>query len=150
MNLNRVTSSSLPASLRQLSRLSRVGASAVCVAAALLLAACNDSTSPKPPDPSQPSQSPQPKTSMMPSLVTSAMAADAPASGASAAAGAAGTGNATAVVMTPGNPAPPELVARGKYLARAADCAACHTSADGAPFAGGVPLKSPFGTALLH
>jgi len=146
MNLNRVTSSSLPASLRQLSQLSRVGASAVCVAAALLLAACNDSTSPKPPDPSQPSQPPQPKTSMMPSLVTSAMAADAPASGASAAAGAAGTGNATAVVMTPGNPAPPELVARGKYLARAADCAACHTSADGAPFAGGVPLKSPFGT----
>ncbi|ALS63267.1 cytochrome c [Pandoraea norimbergensis] len=83
---------------------------------------------------------------MMPSIVTSAMAADAPASGASAPASAAGTGNATAVVMTPGNPAPPELVARGKYLARAADCAACHTSADGAPFAGGVPLKSPFGT----
>ena len=34
---------------------------------------------------------------------------------------------------------------RGKYLTRAADCIACHTSADGAPFAGGYALKSPYG-----
>jgi mono/diheme cytochrome c family protein len=39
-----------------------------------------------------------------------------------------------------------DLIARGRYLVRAADCAACHTSKDGAPFAGGVPLASPFGT----
>jgi mono/diheme cytochrome c family protein len=39
-----------------------------------------------------------------------------------------------------------ERVARGRYLARAADCAACHTAPGGAPFAGGVKLASPFGT----
>ncbi|MEZ0469186.1 c-type cytochrome [Luteimonas salinilitoris] len=39
-----------------------------------------------------------------------------------------------------------ELIAKGRYLADAADCAACHTAPDGAPFAGGVPLASPFGT----
>ena len=39
-----------------------------------------------------------------------------------------------------------DLIARGRYLVRAADCAACHTAKDGAPFAGGVPLASPFGT----
>ncbi len=41
---------------------------------------------------------------------------------------------------------PAEQIARGRYLVRAADCAACHTSAQGAPFAGGVVLASPFGT----
>jgi mono/diheme cytochrome c family protein len=41
-----------------------------------------------------------------------------------------------------------EQLQRGRYLALAADCAACHTSDGGAPFAGGVPLNSPFGT--LH
>ena len=40
----------------------------------------------------------------------------------------------------------PEQIQRGRYLARAADCAACHTVAGGAPFAGGVKLESPFGT----
>ena len=49
-------------------------------------------------------------------------------------------------MAAPAASASPETIARGRYLARAADCAACHTSADGAPFAGGVPLKSPFGT----
>ena len=33
----------------------------------------------------------------------------------------------------------------GRYLLDAADCAACHTASGGAPFAGGVPLHSPFG-----
>lgn len=37
-------------------------------------------------------------------------------------------------------------VARGRYLVKAADCAACHTAKDGAPFAGGAALESPFGT----
>jgi mono/diheme cytochrome c family protein len=39
-----------------------------------------------------------------------------------------------------------EQIARGRYLAKAADCAACHTIPGGAPFAGGVKLASPFGT----
>jgi mono/diheme cytochrome c family protein len=38
------------------------------------------------------------------------------------------------------------VVARGKYLAEAADCAACHTAPDGAPFAGGLPMATGFGT----
>ncbi|RDZ29437.1 cytochrome c [Lysobacter silvisoli] len=42
--------------------------------------------------------------------------------------------------------ATPEQFARGRYLTDAADCAACHTAPGGAPFAGGVPLPSPFGT----
>ena len=40
------------------------------------------------------------------------------------------------------------MVQRGEYLARAGDCIACHTSAKGAPFAGGLPLKTPFGTII--
>jgi mono/diheme cytochrome c family protein len=36
-----------------------------------------------------------------------------------------------------------DLVARGEYLARAADCAACHTAPGGKPFAGGVAFKLP-------
>ena len=36
--------------------------------------------------------------------------------------------------------------ALGRYLLDAADCAACHTAPGGAPYAGGVPLHSPFGT----
>jgi mono/diheme cytochrome c family protein len=37
-------------------------------------------------------------------------------------------------------------VARGEYLARAADCAACHTAESGTPYAGGRALVLPFGT----
>jgi len=40
----------------------------------------------------------------------------------------------------------PEQIAHGRYLAKAADCAACHTAKDGAPFAGGVKIASPYGT----
>jgi len=39
----------------------------------------------------------------------------------------------------------PDAVARGAYLARAGNCAACHTARGGAPFAGGVPIDTPFG-----
>lgn len=38
------------------------------------------------------------------------------------------------------------LIARGKYLTVAADCAACHTIEGGKPFAGGLAFKLPFGT----
>lgn len=127
-----------------LTRVTRWSVRAACLAAVMLVSACNDSTTPKPPEPGKP---PQPKTSMVPSLVTSAMAADAPAA-ASAPATASSASSASAAAAAPATTpaAPSELIARGKYLTRAADCAACHTSADGAPFAGGVPLKSPFGT----
>jgi mono/diheme cytochrome c family protein len=37
-------------------------------------------------------------------------------------------------------------VVRGEYLARAADCGACHTTGDGKPFAGGLAIRTPFGT----
>ena len=38
-----------------------------------------------------------------------------------------------------------DVDARGKYLAEAADCAACHTAPGGAPFAGGLAMQSGFG-----
>jgi mono/diheme cytochrome c family protein len=37
------------------------------------------------------------------------------------------------------------LVPRGEYLARAADCMPCHTGDKAKPFAGGLPLHTPFG-----
>jgi mono/diheme cytochrome c family protein len=40
---------------------------------------------------------------------------------------------------------PSPLVQRGQYLARAADCVACHTSSSGVPYAGGLAFKLPFG-----
>ena len=43
----------------------------------------------------------------------------------------------------PANLAATDLVVRGEYLTRAADCAACHTAPGGKPFAGGLPFKLP-------
>ncbi len=40
----------------------------------------------------------------------------------------------------------PELIARGEYLVKAADCAACHNVPGGKPFTGGLDFKLPFGT----
>ncbi len=37
-------------------------------------------------------------------------------------------------------------IARGRYLAEAADCKSCHTADGGKPFAGGRALTTPFGT----
>ncbi len=46
-------------------------------------------------------------------------------------------------------PADPATLARGAYLAKAGDCAGCHTAVQGgAPFAGGQGLGSPFGTIM--
>ena len=39
----------------------------------------------------------------------------------------------------------PQLVARGEYLAKAADCLPCHTAARDKPYAGGRKLNTPFG-----
>ena len=43
----------------------------------------------------------------------------------------------------PASLADADLVARGEYLTRAADCAACHAAPGGRPFAGGLPFKLP-------
>jgi mono/diheme cytochrome c family protein len=40
----------------------------------------------------------------------------------------------------------PEQVAHGKILAAAGNCASCHTSREGEPFAGGLAIATPFGT----
>ena len=46
-----------------------------------------------------------------------------------------------------GAPASADVLARGEYLAKAADCVACHTvPGSGKTFAGGVAFKLPFGT----
>ena len=39
-----------------------------------------------------------------------------------------------------------DTLTQGKYVAMAADCASCHTTPGGKPYAGGAPLKSPLGT----
>src|SRR4051812_15865943 len=39
-------------------------------------------------------------------------------------------------------------IERGAYLARAGDCAACHTPRGGALYAGGLRLETPFGALL--
>jgi mono/diheme cytochrome c family protein len=49
-------------------------------------------------------------------------------------------GDAASFVSTPGQ------VARGAYLARAGNCAACHTDRGGAAMAGGKGIATPFGT----
>jgi mono/diheme cytochrome c family protein len=52
------------------------------------------------------------------------------------------TGDASSFVATP------EQVARGAYLARAGNCAACHIDRGGAAFAGGKGIATPFGTVF--
>jgi mono/diheme cytochrome c family protein len=44
------------------------------------------------------------------------------------------------------NTANAEQVRRGQYLVAAGDCMACHLRPGGAPFAGGLPMVTPFGT----
>ncbi|WP_168879815.1 cytochrome c [Rhizobium sp. P28RR-XV] len=41
-----------------------------------------------------------------------------------------------------------EQIEKGRYLATVGDCAACHTVPGGRPFAGGVVLKTPFGSLV--
>ncbi|WP_064710267.1 c-type cytochrome [Rhizobium bangladeshense] len=50
------------------------------------------------------------------------------------------------VAPSPKQPTGQALIERGEYLTTAADCAACHTTRGGKPFAGGLPFKLPFGT----
>jgi mono/diheme cytochrome c family protein len=54
---------------------------------------------------------------------------------------------ATLSIATAQQPSPdPAVLAKGEYLARAGDCIACHTAGEGKTFAGGLPMKTPFGT----
>ncbi|PWK39417.1 cytochrome c [Pseudomonas sp. OV226] len=55
-------------------------------------------------------------------------------------------GVAVAVPTLLAQAADSQQIERGAYLARAADCMACHTAPGGAPYAGGLPIVSPFGT----
>ncbi|MBE1160775.1 c-type cytochrome [Dyella acidiphila] len=56
------------------------------------------------------------------------------------------TSDGTAPALA-GAPVSSDVLARGEYLAKAADCTACHTvPGSGNAFAGGVPFKLPFGT----
>ncbi|MGZ5089991.1 MAG: c-type cytochrome [Burkholderiales bacterium] len=40
----------------------------------------------------------------------------------------------------------PAQIKRGEYLARAGNCIACHTARGGEPYAGGLGVRTPFGT----
>ncbi|NDZ15573.1 alcohol dehydrogenase [Variovorax sp. WS11] len=44
--------------------------------------------------------------------------------------------------------ATPAQVERGRYLALAGNCAGCHTTRGGTPYAGGVGIETPFGTVF--
>ncbi|MBE9604318.1 cytochrome c [Acetobacteraceae bacterium H6797] len=44
------------------------------------------------------------------------------------------------------NTGPAMPIERGEYVARQADCVACHSTEHGQPFAGGLPMGSPLGT----
>jgi mono/diheme cytochrome c family protein len=46
------------------------------------------------------------------------------------------------------SPTLPGQVARGRYLAQAGDCMACHTARGGVAYAGGVGIDTPFGTVF--
>ncbi len=41
---------------------------------------------------------------------------------------------------------PQALIARGRYVARLADCVACHSTPHGKPFAGGLEMATPLGS----
>jgi mono/diheme cytochrome c family protein len=47
--------------------------------------------------------------------------------------------------ITPPTAFDPALVAKGAQLAAIGDCAICHAAPNGAPYAGGAPLHTPFG-----
>ncbi|MCP8894533.1 c-type cytochrome [Shinella daejeonensis] len=51
-------------------------------------------------------------------------------------------------VASPAFGADDDQIARGKYLATASDCVACHTAPGGAAMAGGLPLATPVGPII--
>lgn len=55
------------------------------------------------------------------------------------------TSTASVAPTAPGTNPSAELIARGAYLAKVGDCAACHTAPRHPSFAGGFAVNSPFG-----
>ena len=55
-------------------------------------------------------------------------------------------GAPAAVAQQASPPDDASVLAKGEYLARAGDCIACHTAPEGKLFAGGLAMKTPFGT----
>ena len=55
-----------------------------------------------------------------------------------------GLASSTATAASSAHPEA-SLIDQGRYLATAGDCISCHTRSKGVPFAGGVPLTTPFG-----
>lgn len=53
--------------------------------------------------------------------------------------------SATPAVASAATSPDAELIERGRYLATAADCMACHTAKGGQPFAGGYAIQTPIG-----
>jgi mono/diheme cytochrome c family protein len=58
----------------------------------------------------------------------------------------AATQSAPTAQSAPSEPNKQEQIARGEYLAQVGDCFACHTVRGGKPYAGGLPMVTPFGT----
>lgn len=52
----------------------------------------------------------------------------------------------SADVAADASPPDPRQIERGAYLALAGNCAACHTARGGADYAGGLGIRTPFGT----
>jgi mono/diheme cytochrome c family protein len=59
---------------------------------------------------------------------------------------AAGAVAANASTSARTSPGPHASVQHGRYLVHAGDCMACHTASNGAPYAGGRAVPTPFGT----
>lgn len=55
---------------------------------------------------------------------------------------------ALSAIASPVFSADADLISRGKYIATASDCVACHTAPGGAPMAGGLPLATPIGAVM--
>ena len=53
-----------------------------------------------------------------------------------------------ATTTIPVDTASTQLIQRGRYLATAGDCIACHTASGGKPFAGGLPVSTPVGDII--
>ena len=51
-----------------------------------------------------------------------------------------------AVITSASAASDPSLIEKGYYIARLADCMACHTRVGGTPFAGGLEMSTPFGS----
>ena len=82
----------------------------------------------------------------VPSATSGALPGAATGESASSTGAPGGDANVAAVSAAPMGADAADLIKRGEYLARASDCIACHTADKSRPFAGGLPMGTPFGT----